>query len=377
MSTWKDCKNILCVRLDNMGDLLMSAPAITSLKESFKCKITVLTSSMAAPVASYIPAIDEVMTFDVPWVKSAFTVNEKSLYQVIDALKEKDFDAAVTFTVFSQNPMATFLITWLAKIPRRAGYCRENPYELLTDWLPDPEPYSTIRHQVKRDLELVKHLGATPYDRTIPLRLEAERYGNVQHKLLSLGLNIARPWLIIHPGVSESKREFPEHLWVEVGKKIANELNHQVVVTGSRKELNLTDRISKEIGNNAFAAGGTFTLPEFLLLIHQSPLVITVNTSTAHIAAATQTKVIVLYALTNPQHAPWKSIGRIFPYKVEEQAQSKNEVLKFLQTNYFTKTQALPTADEIVSAAFELLTDVKNSFIPELVGKEESIPIKE
>jgi ADP-heptose:LPS heptosyltransferase len=54
MDPWKDCKNILCLRTDNMGDLLMSAPAIRALKNSFHCKITLLASPMAAEAANFI-----------------------------------------------------------------------------------------------------------------------------------------------------------------------------------------------------------------------------------------------------------------------------------------------------------------------------------
>src|SRR5687767_15168284 len=93
--SWKDCKNLLCVRLDNMGDLLMSAPAITSLKESLHCKITVLTSSMAEPIAPYIPAIDEVIVFDVPWVKNDYDINEDNFQRIVETLKQRNFDGAV------------------------------------------------------------------------------------------------------------------------------------------------------------------------------------------------------------------------------------------------------------------------------------------
>jgi ADP-heptose:LPS heptosyltransferase len=56
-NNWQHCKHILCIRPDNMGDLLMSGPAIRALKESLGCKITVLTSSMAAGIARLMPEI--------------------------------------------------------------------------------------------------------------------------------------------------------------------------------------------------------------------------------------------------------------------------------------------------------------------------------
>jgi hypothetical protein len=52
------------------------------------------------------------------------------------------------------------MLAYLAGIPKRLAYCRENPYQLLTDWVPDQEPYTFIKHQVRRDLDLVAAVGA-------------------------------------------------------------------------------------------------------------------------------------------------------------------------------------------------------------------------
>ena len=43
------------------------------------------------------------------------------------------------FTVYSQSPLPSAMICYLADIPLRLAHCRENPYHLLTDWVPDPE----------------------------------------------------------------------------------------------------------------------------------------------------------------------------------------------------------------------------------------------
>src|SRR5688572_6396513 len=139
MNSWKHCRKILCVRLDNMGDVLMSSPAFVALRESFGGRITLLTSSMGAPIAPYIPAIDEVLVFDSPWVKRDGLPDLESLTEVVATLKQKKFDAAVIFTAFSQNPLPAALLLYQAKIPRTLAYCRENPYMLLTNWIPEKE----------------------------------------------------------------------------------------------------------------------------------------------------------------------------------------------------------------------------------------------
>jgi ADP-heptose:LPS heptosyltransferase len=373
MSQWNTCKNLLCVRLDNMGDVLMSAPAMASLKESFQCKITLLTSSMAAPMAGQIPVIDEVLIFDVPWVKSNVAPDPAAVETIVNMLRQKSFDGGIVFSVFSQNPMAAILILWLAGIPKRAAFCRENPYLLLTDWLPDLEPYQLIRHQVRRDLALVEALGATPCEGTIPIRVRTERLPDLNKRLAVAGVKEHLPWVILHAGVSEAKREFPEDRWVEIGKRIVNDLHHQVVITGGKKDIPLAQRIAGRIGPKATAIAGELDLTEFILLVHQASLIITVNTATAHIAAATQSKVIVLYALTNPQHAPWRTIGKVLPYSIASSSESKNEILQFIHRTHFVGHIPIPTAGEVVQHAFELLNDINTCEVPELVGIKEPV----
>ncbi|HEX8460355.1 MAG TPA: glycosyltransferase family 9 protein, partial [Segetibacter sp.] len=155
IQNWQHCKCILVIRADNMGDLIMNGPAISALKTTFSAKITVLTSSMAAGIAPHLPCIDEVIVFDLPWVKAKAVAGSDEIFHLVKQLKQKKFDAVVIFTVFSQNPLPAAMIAYMAGIPLRLAYCRENPYELLTDWVPDKEPYSFIQHQVERDLNLV------------------------------------------------------------------------------------------------------------------------------------------------------------------------------------------------------------------------------
>jgi len=63
---WNQAKNILCIRLDSLGDVLMMTPAIRALKEqSPGRRITLLTSRSGAEVASLIPEVDETLRYDL------------------------------------------------------------------------------------------------------------------------------------------------------------------------------------------------------------------------------------------------------------------------------------------------------------------------
>lgn len=338
--------NILCIRPDNLGDLLMSSPAIRALKETFQAKITVLTSSMAAGAAHLIPEIDDVMVCDFPWVKTS-TPDESGFLNLIPLLRERNFDLAVVFTVYSQNPLPAVMLAYLSGIPARLAYCRENPYELLTHWVPDEEPYTRIKHQVRRDLDLVAELGASSEDELLTIREDQYAQKEALKKTHQAGVDTKRPWLILHAGVSEQKRAYPYNLWIETAKSLINKLNYQVLFTGSAGEKALTDQLAAETGKSSFSLGGCFTLNEFAELIRKSRLVISVNTGTVHLAAAANTPVIVLYALTNPQHAPWKALGQILPFSPPANLESKNEIVKYVCSELLPRNKIVSPADII------------------------------
>ena len=61
---------------------------------------------------------------------------------------------------------------------------------------------------------------------------------------------------------------------------------------------------------------GQLTLGELGALIADAALVVCNNSGPAHLAAAAGTPVVVLYALTNPQHTPWKVPCRVLNHSV-------------------------------------------------------------
>ena len=145
---WQNARNILCVRVDNLGDVLMTTPAIRALKTaSPHRRITLLTSQSGAEVARFIPDIDATIQYDAPWVKHGTPPNAARDLAMRETLADGAFDAAVIFTVYSQNPLPAAMLCHLAGIPLRLAHCRENPYQLLTDWVAESDPGDRARHE--------------------------------------------------------------------------------------------------------------------------------------------------------------------------------------------------------------------------------------
>ena len=69
---WDQASNILCVRLDSLGDVLMCTPAMRAVRGSAPGRaLTLLTSPGGAAVAPFIPELDAVIDYQAPWMKSS------------------------------------------------------------------------------------------------------------------------------------------------------------------------------------------------------------------------------------------------------------------------------------------------------------------
>src|SRR5690606_3645466 len=109
---WQQARKILCVRLDNLGDVLMTTPAFRALRSlNPNVSLTLLTSDKGAEVAQFIPEIDAVIEFAAPWVKfDEAATNDDAIPELIRWLEAENFDAAVIFTTFSQDPLPAALV---------------------------------------------------------------------------------------------------------------------------------------------------------------------------------------------------------------------------------------------------------------------------
>jgi ADP-heptose:LPS heptosyltransferase len=309
---------------------------------------------MAGGIAKHIPGIDNVIIADVPWVKTKKNEGAAGYLKVVEHLRRQNFDAAVIFTVFSQNPLPAVMLAYLAGIPCRLAYCRENPYELLTHWVPDKEPYTSIAHQVSRDLALVGHVGATTKNQALGLKVPNTAYAGMMQKMKTAGVDTDKPWIIVHPGASETKRLFPLVQFNQILQKIIEQSPATLVITGTQNEKLIAHHLCTGLGDRAVSMVGSFSLEEFMALIDIAPLVLSVNTGTVHIAAALHTPVVVLYALTNPQHTPWNVPSRIFPFAIDDDLKSRNEILRYLHDHVMEKPEKLPDPEEVAQCVIKL-----------------------
>jgi lipopolysaccharide heptosyltransferase II len=315
---WDRASNVLAVRLDALGDLLMTTPALRALKEGRPGRrLTLLTSTAAAPAASLVPWLDGVIVYDCPWMKATPPrPDARRDRAMIERLRRAHFDAAVIFTVFSQNPLPAALLCQLADVPLRLAHCRENPYQLLTDWVPETEPQSGTRHEVRRQLDLVASVGCHAAGEHLSLTVPPEAARRVETALTRWGIGPAGRWVVVHPGASAPSRRYPPEGFAEAARTLARGHGLTVVFTGTAAERELVEGVCAAVGGRSVSLAGQLSLAEFAALLSRAPLLISNNSGPVHVAAAVGTPVVDLYALTNPQHTPWQVPCRVLNFDV-------------------------------------------------------------
>ena len=315
---WRSPQRILCVRLDALGDLLMTTPAITAIKETHPtCEITLLTSAAGAAIAALLPCIDDVMVYDAPWLKAtAPRTNSQPDYDWIEKIRDRHFDAAIIFTVYSQSALPSAMMAYFADIPLRLAHCRENPYQLLTHYIRDPEPEQFIRHEAQRQLDLVKSIGCTTHDPRLRVTVSKAAKHSIKQRLHYWGLDNRQNWIVVHVGASAPSRRYPPEQFAKVTQTLSQQ-GITPVFTGVSTEHTLVESIRQQMSVPSQSLVGQLTLSEMTALLATAPLLLSNNTGPVHLAAAVGTPVVDLYALTNMQHTPWQVPSRVLYHDVD------------------------------------------------------------
>ncbi len=371
---WNAVKRILCIRLDTIGDVIMTTPAMRFLQESQPDRhLTLMTSEAGAAIVPLVPDLDDLIVYDAPWLKAtAPRQNSTPEFEMIEQLRQRQFDAAVIFTVYSQNPLPSAFLCYMAGIPLRLAHCRENPYQLLTHWVKEVEPDQITRHEVQRQLDLVKSIGADvspiwpasapdevpDYSQVkdserMRLQVSTATLERMKRILKEMGLGARdRPWVVIHPGATAASRRYPPESFAIAARQLAVDHGISVVFTGTAPEAPLVESIQQMMGVPSHSLVARLDLAELVALLKLVPLLISNNTGPVHIAAAVGTPVVDLYALTNLQHIPWGVPNRVLFHDVPCRL-----CYKSICPQEHHHCLRLVPPDAVVAAAIELLKE--------------------
>jgi ADP-heptose:LPS heptosyltransferase len=170
-----------------------------------------------------------------------------------------------------------------------------------------------VRHEVQRQLDLVTAVGAPAKDVQMQFCVTRQAELAVGRMLDDAAIDARLPLVVMHPGASAPSRRYPADRYAEVARQLSEARACQVAVTGGDDERELTRTIcaSMQGATRLVDFAGRLDLGELGALIARADLLISNNTGPVHIASAVGTPVVDLYALTNPQHTPWRVPNRV------------------------------------------------------------------
>src|SRR5438045_1232134 len=279
---WRSARRILAIRLDNLGDVLVTTPALHAIKTSMPTiALSLLTSPVGAQVASLNPDIDEVIVYEAPWMDpwQRIPQSSKREQQMIAMIKERQFDGAIIFTSYHQSSLPAAYLCYLADIPLRLAASIDGPGSLLTTRHKHPE---RMMHEVERGLDLVAAIGLETDNLNLVLKVPDEARAHIVDLLSVHDIYRDRLLIVVHPGCSMPARTYPWEMYSEVIDLLVEQLGATVILTGAEDEQALVEQVLSQVReqNRASTRGlaGAPSFPEFCALIETADLTLTNNT---------------------------------------------------------------------------------------------------
>src|ERR671935_198975 len=369
---WRTVRRVLAVRLDNLGDVLVTTPAIHAIKQSLPmlargvpgANLTLLASPVGAQAGRLNPDIDEVIVYEAPWMDPWHRLPQDAdrEQRMIATIKEREFDGAIIFTSFRQSALPAAYLCYLAGIPLRVAASIDGPGSLLTTRHKHPE---RMMHEVERGLDLVGAIGLSTGARDLVLAVPDDARAQVADFLSAHQIPLhrgsrRRPLIVVHPGCSMPARTYPWEMYAEVVDLLVERLDATVLLTGTEDEHALVERICARLDaaarTSVLSVAGMLPFPAFCALVEAADLVITNNTGPMHVAAAVKTPVVALFALTNPpeQWGPWQVPHRQLYHEVS------CRLCYARACPYTHDCLRLVTPEQVVAAAAELLAETSS-----------------
>ena len=298
-------KNILIVRTDRIGDVVLSLPLAAIIKKHFpECKVSFLLREYTKPLAVNNPNIDEVIT--IKEVEGRPSVKEN-----VQLLKNR-FDVCII--AYPTYPIA--LILFLSNIKTRIGTGYRWYSVLFNKKNYEHRKYGEY-HELEYNVHLLQQLGidekVTEENVLYGITPSIQDEERVKKDLNDLGINFSKQIVIVHPGSGGSAVDLPISKMKEIVNNFSGE-EVEILITGTTAEKELCQSlvVDKSIINLA----GKYNLSELIALINQCKVMIANSTGPIHIAAALGKNVIGFYpkfaAVSAKRWGPYTNKKNIF-----------------------------------------------------------------
>ena len=343
----------LILRLDYIGDVLISTPVYHSLKEKFPgCKIVLICGSWAKSVVENNPYIDEIWTINCPWWSRARkdTIKKKSFIseyrKLFKRIKAEKFDV---FIELRGDIRHTFLFGWLPHIPTRISNDRSGGHFLLTHCV----PYDFDLHEIKKNYQLLKSFAPIKeYEK--PEVYHTDKDIDIFNKF-----PIKKRYIVLFNGATAPLRRLQESKVIDLVQKLHKQYQLQCIMAGGKEDVDRANKINRVINDESIFLSlcGMISLIEVKVLINKAVLFIGIDSSVSHIAASSFTPAISLYGPMLPEQV--KPLGAEKRVLYHKYPCSPCLQTKCVVTGSFTEGQCMLDiqVEEILALTHNLLTN--------------------
>lgn len=297
-------QRILVIRLDLIGDLVLSMVAVRVLKRAYPdAEIDLISVPASAKVIAGDPDIAKLLGYDPNiWRRPKALLNKhnwRELRALLTTLHERQYDLAISLFGAWAGVLAV-----LSGAKRRVGFGRESFPGFMTDNVPSQhwQP-GEQRHEVDYCLELAQAAGATvsAQDRYPHLYISEDISHENEQILTVHGVQSDRPIIACHVSANngQSKR-WPVPYWATLLDRLIHEANAQVILTGAPNDLALIGKITQRMHEQPINLAGQTSLTQLAALLKRADLLISGDSGPMHMAAAVETPVIAIHGPTNP-----------------------------------------------------------------------------
>jgi lipopolysaccharide heptosyltransferase II len=286
-------REVLVLRLDRIGDVVMSLPALADLRAALpNARIRLAVGAWSAEIAKGAP-VDEVLVWSAPWVgrSSEGAASLPQLARAARALRDDRLDLAIDL----QGDVRASLLMRLSGARARAGYANTGGAYLLTHVVPLDETVSWVE-QNRRAIAVA--IGPVPQAAFDPLTDADRRFAT--ELLRNLHLDDQRPLVGLHPSGGRLVKQWPPERWAEVAARLQRDFGATVLVTGSAPDRELAARVAKGLSKKPLDLTGRLGVRETLALVARLDLFLSPDTGPMHMACAVDTPSVTVFGPSDP-----------------------------------------------------------------------------
>lgn len=305
-------RRVLLIKLRHHGDVLLSSPVFSALKtHAPHAEIDALVYHDTREMLSGHPALSQLHTIDRQWKKRGPLGQLRAEWQLLSALKARQYDLVITLTEHNRGAWLVRLLKPRWSVGPHGPYGRFFKKTFTHRYLQVP---GNRRHTVEIHLDALRRIGIYPAPdaRRLTLLPGADAEASLAAKLAASGL-APGGYVLVHPTSRWLFKSWPADKMAELINQLTAR-GEQILLTAapSADEMAMLADITARLQRPVVSLAGQLSLKELAAAIASARLYIGVDSVPMHIAAAVQTPCVALFGPSGDiEWGPWQVAHRV------------------------------------------------------------------